>query len=380
MASDAKKNAIIFANLKGNVGDYAILEAMLRDLSMRFPSHGIDVYPHPLTPVDKIRFEEFQRLAPAFNLMRKTMFDTKSAYWRIAGMKSRESLHPLREIFSFIEGYRPFFSKFSQYEQVFVAGGEQFVGPRLSVCMFATLICIREYNSNIYAYPFSVRPGILKLYNREDLSRFFGVLRKPIVVRDGITNGVFRKLGIDAVVGLDCVHELMSLTRSIAPQEGRQQNRVIYAVSGRNNFVELCTGVEQIIKSGRDVEVLTTCYSEDGSVIRKISEMFSIKWRAPTSWQETVSEFKASSLVVTNRLHGLILGSLAETTLLPVTDRKKPEAFVIDAEMPYHVKSPELINSDLLEKVDGDRNLIKKRMAEYHKKATSLHTGPFTQN
>lgn len=378
MASDAKKIAIIFANLKGNVGDFAILEAMLRDLSGRFPSHVIDVYPHPVASVDKIRFEEFQRLGPSFDLKRKTAFDTKTAYWQKVGRKSREKLDPSREIFSFVERFSPFFSKFSQYEKIFVAGGEQFVGPRLSVCMFATLFCIHEFNKNIYAYPFSVRPGILNLYQGDALSGYFGLLRKPIVVRDGITKGMFDKLGIESVVGLDCVHGLMNLARSIAPQQGRRQNRIIYAVSGQNNFAELCAGLEQVVNSGRDVELLTTCYPEDGSVIRKIAETFAIKWHAPMSWQETVSEFKVSSLVITNRLHGLILGSLAETALLPVADRKKPEAFVADAEMPHYVKSPELINSELLQKVDADRTLIIQRMADYRNKAALLHTGPFT--
>lgn len=378
MCADEKKIAIIFANLKGNVGDFAILEAMVRDLSERFPSYVIDVFPHPVTPVDKVRFDEFQHLGPSFNLKRKTVFDTKTAYWQNDGKKSQQRLDPSREVLSFVEGYTPFFSKFSDYERIFVAGGEQFVGPKLSVCMFSTLLCIHQFNKAIYAYPFSVRPGILDIYSKERLSEYFGLLSQPIVVRDGITKGMFNQLTNDSVVGLDCVYGLRELAQSIAPATERRLDRVLFAVTGQDNFSELCAGVRQVIESGRQVELLTTCYVEDGTYIRKIAEKFDIQWHAPLSWQATVAEFKASSLVITNRLHGLILGSLAETPLLPVADRKKPEAFVADAGIPHHAKFPQDITSELLQKVDADKDLILQRMANYCRNTSRLQTGPFS--
>jgi len=377
MKQSERSVAVIFANLKGNVGDLAILEAMLLDLSKRFPSHSIDVYPHPITKVDGPRFAEFQRFSPSFNLKRKTVFDTKTHYWQSVGKKRLHRLDSSREIFSFAERFMPFFSKFTDYEWICVAGGEQFVGPKLSVCMFSTLLCIQQFNKNICAYPFSVRPGILGIYPKENLSEYFGLLSKPIVVRDGITKGMFDQLSKDSVVGLDCVYGLRHLARLIAPEAGREVERVIYAVTGQNNFSELCAGVKQVIDGGRRVELLTTCYPEDGAQIRKISEIFDIEWHAPMSWQATVAEFKASSLVITNRLHGLILGSLAETPLLPVADRKKPEAFVADAGIPHHAKLPEEITSDLLQKVDADSALILQRMTDYCCNASRLPTGPF---
>lgn len=377
MSSDEKKIAVIFANLKGNVGDFAILEAMLRNLTEQFPSHAIDVYPHPVTSVDGPRFAEFQRLGPSFNLKRKTAFDTKSQYWQNVGKRPIHRLDPTREVSSFLENFAPFFSKFSDYESICIAGGEQFVGPKLSVCMFSTLLCVHQFNKNIYAYPFSVRPGILKIYSKEVLSEYFGLLAKPIIVRDGITKGLFDQLSNESVIGLDSVYGLRTLAKSVAPETERDVDRVIFAVTGQNNFSGLCAGVKQIIESGRKVELLTTCYPEDGSYIRKTAALFDIKWHAPLSWQATIAEFKASSLVITNRLHGLILGSLAETPLLPVTDRKKPEAFVIDARMPHHAKTPEEISSDLLQNVDADRDQILRKMADYSRNASRLPTGPF---
>lgn len=122
---------------------------------------------------------------------------------------------------------------------------------------------------------------------------------------------------------------------------------------------------------------MTTCASEDGEQLQLLSEEFRIAWHAPISWRSTVAEFKACSLIITNRLHGLILGTLAETPLLLVANRKKPEAFVSDVNIPHHVKRMSELNNNLLNKVDADRSLILQRIEEFRKKSSYLSSSPF---
>ncbi|WP_275783720.1 hypothetical protein [Pararhizobium gei] len=38
--------AVIYANLKGNIGDFAILHSMLLDIRERHPGRAVDAYSH----------------------------------------------------------------------------------------------------------------------------------------------------------------------------------------------------------------------------------------------------------------------------------------------------------------------------------------------
>jgi polysaccharide pyruvyl transferase WcaK-like protein len=126
----------------------------------------------------------------------------------------------------------------------------------------------------------------------------------------------------------------------------------------------------------RPLALLTTCESEDGEAYRRLCTEFGAAYLAPATWQETVAELKASALVVTNRLHGLILGCLAEAPLLPVTDRRKSEAFVADARMPHSARSPEAITHALLERCLADRRVILDIMDRYKAHALSAARAP----
>lgn len=52
-----KSVAVIGANLKGNIGDFALFHAVLVDLHRAFPDHAVDVYTHGFHLVDEQRLE-----------------------------------------------------------------------------------------------------------------------------------------------------------------------------------------------------------------------------------------------------------------------------------------------------------------------------------
>ena len=89
-----------------------------------------------------------------------------------------------------------------------------------------------------------------------------------------------------------------------------------------------------------------------------------------------MAEIKASSLLVSNRLHGLILGSLADMPILPVANRQKTMAFVRDAEMPHSVADLDQLTGASIDRCLTDRELILHAVRAYRARAGELIQSP----
>jgi polysaccharide pyruvyl transferase WcaK-like protein len=269
-------------------------------------------------------------------------------------------------------------AKFAGYEAIFVAGGDQWSGRRLGISMFATLAAVRAHNNRIFAYPFSVNPRIGRYSSSQSLRQNFGNIRGPLVVRDSISKGVINQLGLPVVSGWDCVYGIQDLAYNIEPQPDRDATRTLLVITGRSPNLErsLRTLLKRLIPEVGPLELLTTCAPVDGKTYERLSAEFDIPSRLPMSWQETVAELKATAIVVTNRLHGLILGSFAEATLLPVTDRKKAEAFVRDAGLPYYACKLSDLSPALIRTAKANEVVILDKLKRYRDQSRKALLGP----
>jgi len=127
---------------------------------------------------------------------------------------------------------------------------------------------------------------------------------------------------------------------------------------------------------GRPIEMLTTCWIEDLQIYQDLGREYGTEVRAPLTWQETIAELKQSAVVVTDRLHCLILGTFAECTLFPVGDRKKAEAFINDTGTPHHVLGMEGVTPEALEAAMADREAILDKIRAYRDLALERDTAP----
>lgn len=378
--TDPGSVAVIFANLKGNVGDFAIFDAMLRSISKAYPDHRIDVYPHAFLDVDEQRLSAFLAAGEIdFNIAGETYYFPVSGFLRpffrlgvwphiqrkLIDRTATKSLGPAEE--------------FSDYKAVFIAGGDHWNGMKLGISMFGTLKAIASHNKNILAFPFSVNPAILSYNKKADLHRYFSLIEQPLIVRDSISQDVLADIGIETTLGLDTVFGLRKTGLSIAPMPDRDPARIILALAkgydGEMRERSLHHLIDRLQVTGHEVELLTTCELEDKDVIEELAQQFALTIRAPMTWQEVVAELQQSSLVVTNRLHCLILGTFAECTLFPVADRKKAQAFVHDVGLGHHAMSIEEISTDALEAAMQARSHILKRMRSYR---DASHAGATT--
>ncbi|WP_300440603.1 polysaccharide pyruvyl transferase family protein [uncultured Mameliella sp.] len=376
-----KSVAILFANLKGNIGDFAILDAMLRETTRRFPGRRIDVYPHGFLEADHARLEAFRAAgAPRFEIAGGT-------YHRSVPPKLKRlyrfGLWPWvqrRLVDSLRRASRDDARRFAEYEAIFLAGGDQWNAMDLGVSMFGTLLAVAEHNRNIYHYPFSLNPAARTFNTAADLRRYFKAVRQPIVVRDGISHDVMTDLGIPTVLGHDTVFSLSGIGQQIPPLESRDRERILLVLTGPHDRALLVRTLGDVLErlkgAGRPIEMLTTCWNEDLHIYEDLGRQHGVAVRAPLTWQETIAELKQSAVVVTDRLHCLILGTFAECTLFPVADRKKAEAFVRDTGTPHYGTGMQDVTPDALEAAIADRAAILEKIRAYRDIANERDTAP----
>jgi polysaccharide pyruvyl transferase WcaK-like protein len=373
--------AILFANLKGNIGDFAILHAMLRDLAAKYPGHPLDVFPHGFYREDASRLAAFEAgCAVDFQIAGHTYKGEPMPWLAQQGVRAL-GLWPLaqrRSIRTLADAAATDAARFRDYEAIFLAGGEHWGGTSGAISMFGTLNAIHRHNPKIYAYPFSVNPKMLRFNARSALVENFRKIGAPLVPRDGLSKALLDRLGLDVVQGADCVHTLQDLADDVAPAAARYPGRILVAVTGSRRRLgrALQAACAQLRAAGRDIALLTTCAPEDQAAFQPVARALGIPYLAPQSWQAAVAEMKASSLLITNRLHGLILGTLADTALLPVTDRKKAEAFVKDAAMPFSAASLAAVTPSLVSQCLENREEIRTRAKLYQRNSAALPRAP----
>ena len=372
--SGTQRVAVVFANLKGNIGDFAILQAMLNKIRSKMPKAHIDVYAHPLVEIDRERLTEFQKLNPSITFIeqffsKKITGIQRSLMSTFLRKRTQQSL-----IDSFAADGQQAFEHFADYDSVFFAGGDQWSGRELGVSMFGALSAISKQTSNIQVFPFSLKTSIHKLYSHSSLRGYFGQLKSPIIARDSLTKGILDQLGVSAELGVDCVYALQNDAQIVQPAESREKSRVLLTVKGP--MQEMSRTLDKLLRDGLNIELLSTCPTEDDRVFAELEKQFEIPYLRPMSWQEIVSEFKASSLIITNRLHGLILGSFAEKPLLPVTNRKKALAFVHDTGVPHSASNIDSISKELIDKTITDSSLVIEKTNRYRDSSHSTIHSP----
>jgi polysaccharide pyruvyl transferase WcaK-like protein len=377
MSTPKGRVAILFANLKGNLGDFAILKAMIGEVERQFGEIDIDVFTHPLVGIDKPRLEEFKSRSSGITFKEPPYCAVIDPSARIMVRTCFRKKAQTRLIRKFASQIADQVVSFSEYKMILVAGGDQWSGRKLGLFMFGTVCAVQRVNPNIRVFPFSLKQSILNLYEPETLRHYFGLLQQPVVLRDSLSKGIMDRLGLDSVLGGDCVFSLAQSVDYIKPTPLRNPSRTLFVVKGRK--ADLLEVLRDLMRGGVELELLSTCPAEDDAVYGEIARTLGLPYRTPLGWEEIIAEFRASGLVITNRLHGLILGSIAGVSLLPVADRKKSLAFVRDADMPCHATSSRGISTGLIDEARANSKLILSRIRTYIDHCQQQLLSPFNR-
>lgn len=370
--------AIVFVNLKGNIGDFAILHSMLLHAQTHHAGQPVHIWPHSFVPVDTERLREFRRRAPAFELKESDLFaDTPPKYiqtrlLRAFGLLRRHQADRIDRITAQAKDRAKIFA---EYEAVYVAGGAQWTGTVSGVSMFGGLRAIAAHNPRIFAFPVSVSSSIHKLNTKEILRDDLAHVQAPLVTRDSASAVLLRDLGLQVLEGADCVFSLHREGEVIPAASSSTPDRVLICVTGQPETA-LRAAISTLHAEGYSIALLTTCEMEDAPVQKPLAAEFGVPFLSPATWQEAVAEMKASGLVVTNRLHGYILNSFTSVPVLPLTDRSKVKAVVTDASLPLRLERLTDLDGSKVDKVRARKDEILSLSMAYRDAALGKQRAP----
>ena len=362
-----KKLGIILANCKGNIGDFAILHAMINHLSDRYPDSSIAVFPDPTVRFSPEYYSDFQRmldhhvdlsddlsnLLPGRIITSAQRMGRKLSNWssiggRLISMHSRSVERKLTNLES--------------YEAIFVAGGGLWGANEIMKFGLIRALAAREISVGVY--PFTAAWPMWKHNNEKTIFDFFSSFESKIYVREDLTLGRLKDIGVSAELMPDIAFYLSKKIQNIESAAERNPDRVLLShtkrimpnsaqlrkVGGASNLeksVHTSEVLEELLSRRVPVELITTCASEDGREVIRLARRYSIPYWMPRTWQEFCSELKSSSCLVTNRLHGAILGIISETPILLIKDSDKVKGF--------NMSHPELASEDAISNVSSDR-------------------------
>ncbi len=375
---------ILFANLKGNLGDFAILHAMLVEAEKWFPGREIHVFSHGKHSVDAARFKSFlAQPHPAFKDMGKGPYRTFSrllSVFKRIGLEKCLRGRLVERMSQEIAAQAPL-SQAGKYAAIFFAGGEQWSGFENGVSMFATLRAVSRQNANVFVFPFSVKGKLLDSYPAVDLQRDFGGFAGNVIVRDSHSAEIMQRIRPSVMLGADCVFSLADVAATLPAARPEEDKCVMLAITTGDGarYQDVATATKALLAAGHRVRLLTTCDREDGDEIRRLGELLGIEHLSPPNWQEVVSEFRSSSLVVTNRLHCMIFTFFAGVPLLPLVNREKIIGISRDAELPHTLKDVKDLTPEIVATCQHNQETILAKMRGYLEKVKSSKTSPRTE-
>lgn len=334
--------AIIFANLKGNLGDHALLEAAIRAVEEYQPSSRIDIYLHSNRDVLRSAVDDvLARTGSKIRIAGKTAV-CPSLNW-LWPLRHFIPWRPIQSILvELLYGrYKRQLKQSQRYDLVTLVGGDHFNGSQLGIGMMATVLAFRDHCNRMASLGFSVNPMIYNFSSRRLVRRVMRCLDHPASARDQASSLTLAHAGISTCQAPDSVISLQVgvSNKPRSKTKKSHQPRIALCISVDQGSERRLTArlVEQLVLTNADItwSVITTCFAEDN--LWWTSMASSIDRQAPDSWRQFCESVQDCDLLITNRLHGLILASKTDTPTLPICDRAKSAAFASESHCPVTV-------------------------------------------
>ena len=336
---------IVCANLKGNLGDYAILEIMGRSFAQHFPGAEIGYFYHANKPVDRERYAQFlKELEIAMTDLGPAPFFRRPAWFRLLtklpgtrGLSTRIHNALIGRTADRISRNPAFAERLKSSRLVAFAGGAQWGKANLNLNMFAQLKCAARLSERVIAFPFGISRVALDCNGASRLGEMLSQLGEPILVRDVISHRLLRQAGVPAQHVSDCVFTAGDLFRELREPQRRPGKTVYVSVtrSGETTARGIVELFDRLRASGLHPVMFSSCELEDRPLIDAVLALSEETVVAPTSWKSAVRLFADAAFVVTNRLHCLIFSALAGAAVVPVANRQKAQAYAEDAGLTY---------------------------------------------
>jgi polysaccharide pyruvyl transferase WcaK-like protein len=335
---------ILCANLKGNLGDYAILEVMGQRLVHRHPGIEVRFFHHANKPVDPERYPVFlDECSVPLTDMGAAPYYTRPGWFRLAsrvpgtdGLASRIHNRLIDRVSRKLCHEQAFVEALSDSSLVLFAGGSQWGKANLNLNMFAQLACAQRL-TRVATFPFGISQAAFDCNGPATLAAMLSRMTPPIPVRDVISHRLLAAAGLDTVPVADCVFTAGDLV-SDRSRPGAPRSRVVYVAvtrSGATTPERLVALFGRLRAAGFEPVLFSSCEVEDRPLADAVQALSDEVFVAPHSWKEAVALFAGAAFVITNRLHCLIFSALAGTAVVPVGNRQKARAYAEDAGLDF---------------------------------------------
>lgn len=180
-----------------------------------------------------------------------------------------------------------------------------------------------------------------------DLTRRVLERADGVVLRDRGSVELVRALGVEreVILGADPV---LSLPLRAGKGDGTQ---VAWVIHGRYTSPRICQVMEEALKAlshrGITVWLFPFCPEEDGPVVKKLA-----LWARVADTRQLWPRLRQCGLVVSMRLHGLILGAKLGMELIGITCDPKSDAFLEELGLAPGLEGNRLTSSQLVAAVE----------------------------
>lgn len=373
---------ILCANLKGNLGDYAILEVMGRSLVRRHPGIEVRFFHHANKPVDPERYPVFlEECSVPLTDMGAAPYYTRPSWFRLAsrvpgtdGLATRIHNRLIERVTRKLCHDHGFVEALRDSSLVLFAGGSQWGKANLNLNMFAQLACASQHN-RVAAFPFGISQAAFDCNGPETLGDMLSRLAPPIPVRDAISQRLLADAGLETVAVSDCVFTAGDLVNG--PKPGSDRARTVYVAvtrSGATTPAAVVALFERLRAAGFEPVLFSSCEAEDRPLADGVTALADVTFVAPRSWKKAVDLFSEAAFVITNRLHCLIFSALAGTAVVPVGNRQKARAYAEDAGLDFAPAEVDAITSDAISGFVDTLDTVRARQATY-RDASAAKTG-----
>jgi len=321
------KIAVLASNFSGNIGDLYILRSVTDFISEHHPEAQLDVFPYPIRFNRRVACAEQINLAPHVNILphRHALLGLLDHWCR---------KYPMLEKFiasSYFSSIGRFYRSRSKplnptdYDGIVSVGGEMDTPYSfLDIHDYTKNLCVD--NKPVAYGPISIKPNdrYLKFLKTSFADVALIGIRDPktqnYLVENGITN---TKL----------VPDCAFLSWKGATENRRQRNRIGLCLhtSWTGRFEHACRIVEQALAAGKALDselvLFPTHTNEDYQLFKPLVTKYRDTKGLSFSFPNTSSEFialsQSFSLVISDRLHALLVGMLHGANILPIKTRHK---------------------------------------------------------
>jgi len=385
-ASRPKKILLLAANFCGNVGDLFIFEAVCDFLIKKSEDITIDVYPYPL------KYDSFVALPSIVKYQgRVEIIDSVFKLRREADHQMRK--YPLLKKFITYNYFnrltKPFrvsgnFLKKNEYQHVVVVGGEMDLPfSLLDVHAHMRSLGMSMPIANVTYGPISIVPN--KTYNKFLKMRFSEV--KQFAVRDPLTLNKLNEMGIlNNQLVPDCAflafnEQAYEIRHGVTKKIGLCLHSRWGFSEKLYDFVNACS--RAALKAGSELVFFVTNLKEDEALVKKMIRISAanenIKMVLPTSVVELENMYAGLDIVISDRLHGMLIGMLNGCVVVPLATRDKVKGYCrylnIDKYLEGGESAKDVIEmiSSVYNSIDSERLRLKSFMEDAHHKVAEYY-------